>query len=150
MTIELPFTQSFASEIAMDFDPPEDVCDRHGVSYETFEELQLYKPFQEQVAEYKKVWQESGITPAMKAKIAVEDLIPTLNKMVKDKEIPAAVRKGAFDSLVNVSKLGGAGSDPGAGGGFQVNINFPTPKQAAVDVTPTVQGGSDLTLPRVD
>jgi hypothetical protein len=122
--MKLAFSQQFVLEIAADWDDPEEICKRHGVSSAAYKKLQNYKPFIEAVAETKVALTGSGKTASFKARALVEDLIPTIYKIAKLSED----EKIQLEAFAQLSKLGGLDTKSNTLGtgatGYSLNISF--------------------------
>lgn len=130
MAETLPFTLAFAYEIALGFDPPDVVCERHNVSPEHFERLLRYEPFTAATARLYQDILKDGVTLETKAKMALEALLPTAVMLVRDESLDPSVRVKALEFIARVGRIDGKAATVSPGPGFQFIVSIGDSKQA--------------------
>lgn len=108
----LPFTMAFAYEIALGFDPPHEVCRRHNVAESHFARLESYEPFVQAKAALYEQFLKSGMTLDLKAKLALESVLPQAAIIASDEAFDAATRIKAMELLSKVANVGAGPSGP--------------------------------------
>lgn len=108
----LPFTMAFAYEIALGFDPPHEVCRRHNVAESHFARLESYEPFIQAKAALYEQFLKSGMTLDLKAKLALESVLPQAAIIASDEAFDAATRIKAMELLSKVANVGAGPSGP--------------------------------------
>lgn len=141
MENKLAFTQQFVLEIAADWDSPENICERHGVTAEEYAALLDYKYFQEALAEMRLALTNNAVTASFKAKVAVEDLIPDIYHIAKS-STDEKLQIEAFSQLQKLAGLDKGSLDFGSGGssyGLQINFIAPSPDTSDIKTVLSVE-----------
>jgi hypothetical protein len=119
----LPYTQEFVVEIASDWDDPKTICLNHEVSKAEYTRLLKFQPFIDAVAATRVALTEGSVTAAFKAKLAVEDLIPTIFKIAEGAADPK-VQIDAFNALKGLAGLGKNNTPVDLAAGYTLQINL--------------------------
>lgn len=115
---------AFAYEIALGFDPPHEVCRRHNVPESHFARLESYEPFVQAKAALYEQFLKSGMTLDLKAKLALESVLPHAAIIASDEAFDAATRIKAMELLSKVANVGASSAAPEKPAfAFQVVIN---------------------------
>lgn len=139
-SLSQPFTPLFAYDMALCFDPPEVVCEKHGVSQEDYLRIKDREDFQAAVAKFHKAQREEGKLAAVLAGAVLDDIaVRRLRQIIMDSDTPPdTVNK----SLELLNKLAGRdkAAPPLEGGGFMLQMNFNDVRQpvGAGKVVPSV------------
>ena len=108
----------------MGFDPPEEICQRHGVVPDEFDKLQHYGPFTDACVKAAADFAERGITLELKAKLAMEKMLDSAIQIAND---TAAEPKDRMDAMNFVAKVAKADAVQDAQGkGASISISIPS------------------------
>lgn len=133
----MPYESAFAFEIALEYDPPEEVCARFGVSDEDYRALLEYEPFLKELADHKAAIRDKGLVFELKAKQAAEALLPVVVDLARDIEVPPSVRLAAVQSLAKWGRLEPQKSDnEDTSPKFVLQIDTGSREREIKDVTP--------------
>lgn len=147
-TPKLPYTYLFVHELALAFDPPEEVCRRHGVTPEEFHKLENYEPFKEALARAAKEIINGGVTTEIKAKLALERAVDAIVTIMNDTTAEPETRLKAIERLEKIAKVDKDGPKQS---GFQLQIHIGQNGPAkAVTITPGNVGVFSEPPPGVD
>lgn len=117
--------------------PIAEILAGEGLTQSEYADISANPQFKRYVDSYTKEMQESGFSFAAKARILAEDLLPSAYHMVKDPDIPAAVRVKIIENFVEWGELKPKTNQIAQSGpGFSITINLPSvgnsPKQTLV------------------
>lgn len=129
-----------AMELAAGLSTPAEIRTRYGINEAQWDRLKKSPIFRKMLADaVMKVRGDhnAGARIQLKADIVLEDAIPAYDRMIHDKEIPAAARIEAGKLLRDLAGRSGKGGDTTGpvGGGFVLNINLGGDKSVVIDGT---------------
>lgn len=112
--------------------PIAEILAGEGLTQQEYDAISVNPQFKRYVDSYTKEMQDNGFSFAAKARILAEDLLPNAYHMVKDPDIPAAVRVKIIENLVEWGELKPKNSAIStAGPGFSITINLPNTANSA-------------------
>ncbi len=113
--------------------PEHEIAASEGITVTELAAIQQNPQFQRYVDAFSTELRESGFSFAAKCRVLAEDLLPNAYHMVKDPDVPAAVRAKVIENLVEWADLkpkrDNATTLPGTG--FSITINLPSTAQIA-------------------
>jgi len=113
--------------------PENEVAASEGITVQELRAISQNPQFQRYVDTFTTELRDSGFSFAAKCRVLAEDLLPNAYHMVKDPDVPAAVRAKVIENLVEWADLKPK-RDTGAtnqGAGFSITINLPSAAQIA-------------------
>lgn len=113
--------------------PEHEIAASEGITVQELQAISSNPQFKQYVDAFTKELRESGFSFAAKCRVLAEDLLPNAYHMVKDPDVPAAVRAKVIENLVEWADLKPK-RDTGVatqGAGFSITINLPTAAQIA-------------------
>lgn len=117
--------------------PEHEIAASEGITVTELAAIQQNPQFQRYVDAFSTELRESGFSFAAKCRVLAEDLLPNAYHMVKDPDVPAAVRAKVIENLVEWADLkpkrDSTTTLPGAG--FSITINLPSAAQLAAGKT---------------
>jgi len=137
------FSAQLATELAMQLEPPLEIFQRFGVNEEQAKVLLQQPNFQKMVKEAAAEWAKVDNAESRiqyKAKLALEEMLPSIANMAMDDDTPAAARNESAKLFKSLARVGEAEAAGGTGGnGFRIIFNF----NNAPDKSITVEGGHE-------
>lgn len=107
--------------------PIAEILAGEGLTQQEYDSISVNPQFTRYVDSYTKEMQENGFSFAAKARVLAEDLLPTAYHMVRDPDIPAAVRAKIIENFVEWGELKPKNNAIStAGPGFSITINIPS------------------------
>lgn len=107
--------------------PIAEVLAGEGLTQSEYDAISVNPQFKRYVDNYCKEMQENGFSFAAKSRILAEDLLPAAYHMVKDPDVPAAVRVKIIENFVEWGELKPKNNAIAAAGpGFSITINLPS------------------------
>lgn len=137
-----PIWEPLAFELALNFEPPEKVAEKYGLSRDELVALLQYEAFQQKIAEHHRYIQEKGVTFQMRARLAAELLIDTVFHLARDPDVPPQTRLAAAQTLERWGKLTEDKDDAKPDQTFILQINLPagsSQETIEVEATPVPQ-----------
>lgn len=142
---------SIAAELAAELAGPEDIRAKYGLTKGQWDRLRQNPTFRAMVLESLRTFRGSlaaGARITKKAEILLEDALPDLYAIVKNKETPSDTRIKAVSQLAELAGRGkGFGQvDPNAPkvAGFTLNINVGGNAPVTITASPDGQNNRDL------
>lgn len=121
------WTQGFLFDLALEFDRPEDVCKKWGVTEEHYYRLARDPLFLKSLGEMHAKQRTEGKFAQLLAGAVLDDLaVEALADIIKGGETAPETKIKAIEELRNISGRSKAAAES-AGGGFVVNMNFGAP-----------------------
>jgi hypothetical protein len=112
--------------------PIAEILAGEGLTQQEYDAISVNPQFTRYVDSYTKEMQENGFSFAAKARVLAEDLLPTAYHMVRDPDIPAAVRAKIIENFVEWGELKPKNNAIStAGPGFSITINIPNTANSA-------------------
>lgn len=99
---------SLAAELAADIHPQNEIFDRYGLTAEEGERLLANPIFDDMVDQARKDWHSIKNVKSrvkLKARIAIEEALPTLYKLISDANEPGSARVSAFKELKDIADV---------------------------------------------
>ena len=117
--------------------PAQEIAASEGITLAELTAIEQNPQFKRYVDAFTTELRESGFSFAAKCRVLAEDLLPNAYHMVKDPDVPAAVRAKVIENLVEWADLkpkrDAAALNTGAG--FSITINLPSTAQIAAGKT---------------
>lgn len=106
--------------------PVHEVLAAEGVTQQEYDAIKKNPTFEGYVAAYVKELTETGFSFAAKSRVLAEALLPDVYHMIKDPDVPAAVRLKAVENIVEWGDLKPKKVvEAGGGPGYSITINIP-------------------------
>ena len=105
----------------------QEICEAYGISEDEWNELRVRPDFRADVARYKELVKNEGMSFKLKAQLQSEELLKTSWQMIhaKDGSIPASVRADLLKATWRVAGLEPSKNDGGNNGvALQINIDM--------------------------
>ncbi len=149
-TLELgDVSASIAAELASELSTPEDIRKRYGFTKSQWDRLKANPMFRGMVADAVKTFRgplQAGARITKKAEILLEDTLPDLYSIARNKETPSGERIKAVQALADLAGRTKKESPEGGGktAGFTLNINIPGGAPVTIQGSSNGSSGSDL------
>lgn len=124
--------------------PLQEVLTGEGLTQQEYDQISKNPQYQRYLDAYVRDLSDNGFSFSAKARILAEDLLPTTYHMIKDPDVPAAVRMKGIENLVEWAKLKPKNESVVAESsrysisivinGQTETLNAPDAKQSAIDV----------------
>jgi len=112
--------------------PIAEILAGEGLTQQEYDDISANPQFKRYVESYSTEMKENGFSFAAKSRILAEDLLPTAYHMVKDPDVPAAVRAKIIENFVEWGDLKPKNNAIStAGPGFSITINLPNTANSA-------------------
>lgn len=120
--------------------PAQEIAALEGLTLTELTAIEKNPQFQRYVDAFTTELRDSGFSFAAKCRVLAEDLLPNAYHMVKDPDVPAAVRAKVIENLVEWADLKPKRDNPALtqGAGFSITINLPSTAQIAAGKTTEV------------
>lgn len=106
--------------------PVHEVLAAEGITQQEYDAIKKNPTFEGYVAAYVKELTETGFSFAAKSRVLAEALLPDVYHMIKDPDVPAAVRLKAVENIVEWGDLKPKKTvEAGGGPGYSITINIP-------------------------
>jgi hypothetical protein len=110
--------------------PIHEVIAGEGLTQTEFDAISTNPQYQRYVDAYTKELRESGFSVQAKAKLLLEDLLPTMYHLAKDVDAPAAARVKIFENFAELADAKPKNTVQNtAGPGFTITFNIPGTQQ---------------------
>lgn len=107
--------------------PITEIIASEGITQQEYNHISANPMYKQYLEGYTTELIESGFSFAAKCRVLAEDLLPDAYKMVKDPDVPAAVRAKVVENLVDWANLKPRKDTAvQTGAGFSINIVFPS------------------------
>ena len=112
--------------------PIAEILAGEGLTQQEYDDISANPQFKRYVESYSTEMKENGFSFAAKSRILAEDLLPAAYHMVRDPDIPAAVRVKIIENFVEWGELKPKNNAIStAGPGFSITINLPNTANSA-------------------
>ena len=106
--------------------PIHEVIAGEGITQTEYDAISANPQFQRYVDAYSKELRDTGFSIQAKAKLLLEDLLPTMYHLAKDMDAPAAARVKVFENFAELADAKPKNTAIStAGPGFSITINLP-------------------------
>ncbi|MFM6959568.1 MAG: hypothetical protein ACKOW0_00895 [Schleiferiaceae bacterium] len=106
--------------------PVHEVLAAEGITQQEYDAIKVNPTFEGYVSAYVKELTETGFSFAAKSRVLAEALLPDVYHMIKDPDVPAAVRLKAVENIVEWGDLKPKKVvEAGGGPGYSITINIP-------------------------
>jgi hypothetical protein len=110
--------------------PIHEVIAGEGITQTEYDAISVNPQFQRYVDTYVKELRDNGFSIQAKAKLLLEDLLPTMYHLAKDLDQPAAARVKVFENFAELADAKPKNTAIStAGPGFSITINIPQTAQ---------------------
>lgn len=133
----------FINDLAMGISGVEEIRKLHGITQKKYKELMADDEFTSALSEMKLKYEEEGVSIQKKAKALLGMHLPTISKLLTDKNINANAKVGLIRELAEIAGEKRKDTGKSIGSGFQLIIHQGT-NDSVKDVTSF--GVNDLEL----
>jgi len=132
----VPFTQSFAWDIALDALPAPQVCEEHNVTPKEYEALQRLPVFTDTVRQYQFSMQDEALALKFTARALVKTNMHILHDMIRDGTTTPAMKLQALDRLMDLGGLGKQkAAESGGAKAFVIDSSMREPDEIEAETT---------------